>query len=72
MSKIMRQLYEEARLACESTSEPIAQGSEACTSTGTISVRASAVDHMSMSHQAYERWVQSLRAHFAKPNDKLE
>jgi|KBSMisStaDraftv2_1062788.scaffolds.fasta_scaffold1264814_1 hypothetical protein len=72
MSKIMRQLYEEARLACESTSEPIALGSAACTSTGTISVCAPAAHHMSMSRQAYERWVQSLRAHFAKPKDHLE
>ena len=72
MSKIMRQLYEEARLARESASEPIAQGPAVCPSTGTISARASAADHMSMSRQAYERWVQSLRAHFSKPKDHLE
>jgi hypothetical protein len=69
MSKIMRQLYEETRLARESASKPIAQGSAACTSTGTISVRASAADHMSMSRQAYERWVQSLNTHFSKSKD---
>lgn len=69
MSKIMRQLYEEARLTRECTSEANAQGSAACTSTGTVSVGASSADHMSRSRQVYERWVQSLRAHFANPKD---
>ncbi|MDM0109714.1 hypothetical protein QTH97_32685 [Variovorax sp. J22R24] len=69
MSKIMRQLYEEARLACAATSEPNAQGSAASTSTETISARVSTSDPVSMSRQAYERWVQSLRAHFAKQED---
>ncbi|MGO4392963.1 hypothetical protein AB4Z46_16565 [Variovorax sp. M-6] len=72
MSKIMRQLYEEARLARESTPEPIAPGSAACTSNGALSVCESAADPMSMSRHAYERWVQSLRAHFAKPKDHFE
>jgi hypothetical protein len=72
MSKIMRQLYEEARLARESSSQPTAPGAAGCTSTGTMSERAPAADLVSRSRQAYEKWVQSLRAHFAKPEDHID
>jgi hypothetical protein len=63
MSKIMRQLYEEARLAREAAERLAMQSTNGVAEP--VTPNPSPAELMAHSRKFYEDWVESLRKHFA-------